>query len=202
MPAISNLGTLTNAITDYLARDDLTQFVPNFIQNAENKIYRKYNIRDMETALSGTVSSGTLAVPTRYNGLKYMYVNQSPVIPLKRVSPDFLYEKYPNRADSGNPLYVAVENGEFIFGPYPADVSIVGVYYERYEPLRDSDSNWYVVNAPEVLLYASLLEAEAFIMNDPRIMLWRAALDDAINTIVMSEREEKYSGSAPYAVAL
>ena len=62
---IDSYATLQNSIAAYLARDNLSANIPGFIQSAENKIYRKHNIRDMETAFTGTVASGSLNLPAR-----------------------------------------------------------------------------------------------------------------------------------------
>lgn len=195
MAIITSYATLQTAVADYLAKDNLTAFIPNFIQNAENKIYRRYNIRDMETAFSDTISSGVISLPARYNKLKRAQVDGTPIQKLIRMDVDFIYEKYPNRSGAEKPHYIGQEGGNFVFGPFPADHTISGIYYRRYEPLRTTDPNWYVTNAPEVLLYASLLEAEPFIKNDPRVQTWSQLLQDSINSITDSEMEEEFSGS-------
>ena len=206
MAVIDSYQTLQNAVGDYLARSDLSQFLPNFVQSAENKIYR-INIRDMETAFTDTVASGVIALPTRYNALKIMYINASPITKLTRLTLEQLYQRYPVRTTTGTPIYFAEEAGNFVFGPAASNVDIAGTYFRRYEPLRTTDPNWYITNAPEVLLYASLLEAEPFMRDeqgllDPRIALWRTALIDAQNSIKTSERIAAYSGGSPQAVAL
>ena len=75
--AITDYGSLDAAVDGYLARADLSAWVPQFIQNAEQTLYRSLRIRAMENALSGTIASGVLALPTNpvYVELKYAYVN-------------------------------------------------------------------------------------------------------------------------------
>ena len=41
----------------------------------------------------------------------------------------------------------------------------------------DFQSNWLTEYAPEVLLYASLLEATPFLKNDERVQMWQALYD-------------------------
>ncbi len=200
MAIITNYATLQTAIANYLARDDLATFLPNFTQNCEAKLYKELRIRAMETALSGTISSGVLAVPNDYVELKYAYITTSPVQFLSRITAEKLYENYPVRSGASVPQVISREAGNFIFGPYPGAYTIAGVYYARLASLSASNTtNWFTTNAPDVLLYGSLLEAELFIANDQRIPLWKAAYDIALKAIKDEDRREGMSGSAPRA---
>jgi hypothetical protein len=58
--------------------------------------------------------------------------------------------------------------------------------------------NWYTLNAPEVLLYGSLLEAESFIMNDERLPIWRSLYDDAVRTLIEEEGNSAVSDGSLY----
>ncbi len=187
MAIISSYATLQAAIADYLTRDDLTSYIPNFIQNAENKLYRSLNLRNEETALTVSVSSGVAAVPNDFKALKYAYFDGAPVTPLEWVTLDELYSEYKNRSDSSTPKLITREGSNFIFGPVSKDGTIKGIYYAKPDPLRTTDNNWYVTNAPEVLLYASLLEAEPFIVDDARIAVWQTFLRDAIETLAVEQ---------------
>jgi hypothetical protein len=197
MALINSYATLVTATEDYLARSDLTSWVPNFLQNSQKKLYRSLRIRPMETALSVTIASGVAALPADYLDLKYAYVNASPVKFLERVTPEEIYRNYPVRSASGKPHWIAREAENFIFGPYPdSTYSIAGIYYKQLDLLSaSSTTNWFTTNAPEVLLYGALLEAQPFLMNDKRIPVWQALFNEAIDTIDRQERREKHSGS-------
>ena len=95
MAVIVDYATLQTAISDYLARDDLTSYIPNFIQNAENKLYRSMNLRNEETALSVSISSGVAAVPSDFKALKFAYFDANPAQLLQWVSIDEIYNDYP-----------------------------------------------------------------------------------------------------------
>ncbi len=198
MAIINSYATLQTAIADYLNRGDLTTFLPNFTQAAESKLYKALRIRAMETALSGTIASGVLAVPNDYVELKRAHVVLSPVQQLQRVAPEWIYTQYAVRSGSAIPKYIAREAGNFIFGPYPANHDVAGIYYARLPALSASNTtNWFTANAPDLLLYGSLLEAEPFIVNDPRLPVWKAFYDSAFQTVVDEERRESRSGSVP-----
>lgn len=198
MALINSYATLQTAISDHLARSDLSTFLPNFTQTAEDVIYKRLRIRAMETALSGTVASGVLDVPDDYVELKYAYVSAAPVTWLQWVTPEQLYNEYPVRSGSHTPRLISREVDSFIFGPYPSDVDIAGVYYKRLPALSGSNTtNWFTTNAPSVLLYGSLCAAEPFIKNDARLPMWQVMFEQCLKTIEDEEQRERRSGSVP-----
>lgn len=200
MAIISNYTTLQTAIGDYLNRSDLTTFLPNFTQACEMKLYRDLRIRAMETALSVTISSGVATIPTSpaLVALKYAYVDGSPVTSLDHVPPDDIYAKYPNRSGTAEiPRLIAMEGANFIFGPYPGNYTIKGIYYARLAALSGSNlTNWFTTNATDALLYGSLLEAAPFLIDDPRIPMWQAAFDRAVRSIKTEEVRSRNSGGS------
>ena len=132
------------------------------------------------------VSSGVAAVPSDFKALKFAYyVNGSYTDPLQWVALEELYRDYPDRSDSGIPAVISREAGNFVFGKVANDgtAALKGVYYAKQDPLRTTDPSWYVTNAPEVLLYGSLLEAVPFIKDDPRIPVWESFYTGAVNTL-------------------
>jgi hypothetical protein len=196
MALITNYATLQTAIGDYLNRSDLSTFLPNFTQNAEAKLYKVLRIRAMETALNDTIAGGVVALPSDYIELKYAYINTTPARFLSRITPEKLYEDYPVRSGSSMPQVIAVEGGNFIFGPYPGSYAVAGVYYARLPSLSASNTtNWFTANAPDLLLYGSLLEAEPFILNDERLPVWKAFYGAALKAVQDEERRERSSGS-------
>lgn len=192
MARITNLATLKTAIGDYLARSDLTTFYENFIQAAEGKLYRRLNLRNEETALLVAISSGVATVPTDFKALKFAYLDGSPIHTLQWVTVEQLYREYPVRSQAGTPAVISREAGNFVFGPVPGSGTIKGVYYAKQDSILDTDPSWYVTNAPDVLLYGSLLEATPFIKDDPRLPVWQGFFNDA----VLSLEEEEANSSA------
>jgi hypothetical protein len=197
MALITDYTTLTTAIADYLARNDLTTFVPNFLQNCQNKLYRTMRIRAMETALAGTMASGVLALPADYLELKQAYIDTNPPVPLERTTRELIYSKYRAGNLSGRPRSIARDIDSFIFGPAPdSDYDVAGTYYKLLPILSgDNTTNWFTDNASELLLYGSLLEAQPFLMNDKRIGVWQNFFNDSMASIDLSEQMENHSGS-------
>lgn len=193
MAVITNYATLQTEVANTLARDDLTAEIPQFIQFAENKLYRRLNLRNEETALSVSITSGVAAVPADFKALKFAYFDATPVNLLKWTSIDEIYNDYPDRSASSTPKLISREGTNFVFGPVSKDGTLRGIYYAKQDPLRTTDGSWLVVNAPEVLLYGSLLEAESFIQGDERIPVWQAFYNDAVQSLIDEENNSETS---------
>lgn len=195
--AITTYAELKTAVANWLADDTLTTFIPDFITLAEARIYRELKVRQMETALSSTIASGVIAVPSGYTEMKFAYVNGSPIKPLGRVSLEALYARYPTRSADGKPSVFTQEAGNFAFGPYPDSAyTIKGVYYKKLAVLSDANTtNWLISDAPDLILFASLVEAKAFIMDDPRLVLWEGRYINARDMLKKQDRDEDMSGS-------
>src|SRR6185295_20011433 len=106
MAVITGYTSLQTAVADYLNNSTLTTFLPNFVQNWEERFYRdpKNFGRWMETSATSTIASSVVAVPDGYLGLKYAYVVGSPSARLDRVSINQLYGTYPRGGNTGTPV--------------------------------------------------------------------------------------------------
>jgi hypothetical protein len=194
---ITDYASLVTATTDTLNRSDLSAFVPNYLQAAQSKLYKNLRIRAMETALNLTTVSGVAAIPATYLELKFAYVNAAPVNMIKRTSPQQIYTQYPDRTVSTTrPTLIATEGTNFIFGGVPSDgVNIKGIYYARLTLLSGSNTtNWFITDAPDVLLYGGLLEAEPFLGADERALTWKALYDLGVQAIIDEEKRQQASG--------
>jgi hypothetical protein len=199
MAVITNYATLQTAIADTLAKSDLAGDIPNFIQYTENKLYRELNLRNEETQMSISVSSGTGTVPTDFKALKHAYVDESPRKMLTWLPIEQLYRKYPTRTGANTPLFISRDGVNFEFGPFPKDFTLSGVYYAKQDNLHTTDGSWYVQNAPELLFYGALLEASPFIKDDKRIPVWRELFNEAKRTVEVEQRNAERSKGLLYA---
>lgn len=194
---ISTYAELQTAVINRLHRANLAALVPDFIALGEARIYRDLRIRAMETALAGTIAAGVLALPTGYIELKSAYIDGSPARKLTRKTLDFIYTNYPTRSSSSCPVYMAREGDNFVFGPYPdTSYAVKGIYYKRLPALSDSNTtNWLITNAPDILLYAALVEAADHTGNDAALMKWEAKYLQVKDRIQRESDGEEFSGS-------
>lgn len=195
---ITSYSEMQSLIKRRLKRgSDLDSYVPDYIRLAEARIYREMRVRAMETALSSTIASGVIAVPSGYRELKHAYVNGSPTSPLQRKNDEWIYANYPTRSSDGKPLFIAREGSNFIFGPYPdSTYTIKGIYYKALDALSASNtSNWLITDNPDLLLFASLVEANADLHNDPRAKMWEDRYQQIKADVIREDKNEGFSGS-------
>ena len=199
--SISTYSELKSAVANRLRRSDTSSYVDDWITLAEADIYRRLRVKDMETALSVTISSGVAALPSGYIDLKFAYVNANPVTRLKRKTAAWIYEKYPTRSAQGIPVFVGREGSNLIFGPYPdSNYSINGVYYKSLGAVSSTAHALFTTN-PDVYVYGSLLMAVRELKDDKGIARWTPLYEQAIQQAQMASDKEDYSGGGLEMVA-
>lgn len=196
--SIANYSELQTAIINRLHRSGLTALVPDFIALGEARIYRDLRVRCMETALSSAISAGVVALPTGYIELKHAYIDGSPTRKLQRKTPEFIYTNYPTRSADRCPVYISREADNFIFGPYPDSAyTVKGIYYKRLPALSDTNTtNWFTANAPDLLLFAALVEAADHTSNNAALMKWEGKYNQVKDRVQSENDGEEFSGSS------
>lgn len=200
--ALDTYSGLTDAIADWLDRSDLTDRIPDFIRLAETRINRKLRIRPMEvrSTMSTTAGKQYFNLPGGYLSMRNIQLNTNPVTPIEYIAPEMLDRLYGS-STTGKPTAYTLIGDEIQLAPIPDSAYELEVaFYEKFTPLGDGTegtvtSNWLSTNAPDVILYGALLEAEPFIKNDERITLWVAAYEKAIKDLEMSNEKDRWSGS-------
>jgi hypothetical protein len=193
MPAMT-YTSLVNQVMDYLDRTDAdTQNeVPNFIYQAEQRICRESKNIGLEQYVTGnfTVGVPVLAKPARWrrtitfsfgSGTGNNTVNQ-----LFLRTYDYI-RKYCNNATlQGPPVYYSDYGYDHLLvGPAPDQTyPFEYAYLELPQPLGvTNQTNWITNNAPDVLLYATLLEAIPFLKDDERVPVWTSYYERGIQSI-------------------
>ena len=200
------LGTFTelkDAIADWLDRSDLTARIPDFITLAEARLNRDLRIRPMEVRSSMETTSGQryFNLPGGYLQMRNMQMNTTPITPLEYITPEMLDRLYGS-STTGKPRAYTLIGDEIQLAPIPdSDYTVEMAFYEKFTALGDGTSgtvttNWLTTNAPDILLYGALLEAEPFIKNDERIALWLNAYSSAVKKIQDADARDRHSGSA------
>lgn len=198
---IDSYATLQSSIASFLHRSDLTSIIPEFIADAETRIYNELRIRAMEAAYTGSTSSA--ALPSVFLEWIFLTATGSHEQKLTRKDAEWIYTHYPERTGQGMPKYFAREGNSLIFGPSPdSDYTITGRYYKKLTPLSDSNTtNWLISDAPALIRYAALCEAAPYLADDSRIAIWEAKVNLEIQRIKQTERRESRSGSLLSATA-
>jgi hypothetical protein len=191
--ALANYTDLQAAVASWLARSDLSSQIPDFITLAEAKLNRVLRTRQMEQR-STAVATEYMALPDNFLELRDIQLNTSPKQSLTEVSPDEIDRNYST--PSGQPLVYCVIANQIQLAPAPDSTYTVEIdYYETIPPLASNATNWLLTVAPDIMLYGALLEASAYILDDPRIPLWQAAYTQVIGQLQSADKRARWSGS-------
>jgi len=197
--AITNYSELQTAVANWLDRDDLTERIPEFIALTEARFNRLLRIRAMEEKQTASTVAGqrNLALPTDFIQMRNLQINTSPITSMQYVTPE-MYDRLYGSAITGTPSIYTIVANEIQLGPIPASSQTIEMlFYKKFSSLSATNpTNSMITNAPDVYLYGCLLEAEPFIMNDPRVQLWATAFQQSISDIQQQDNNDRHSGSA------
>jgi|TARA_R110000824_G_scaffold363952_2_gene552308 hypothetical protein len=173
-------STLKSAIQAY-ADNTETTFVANldnFIKAAEQRILNSIDLQYFRKNVSGTVTADNqyLAVPTDYlASFSLSVVNSSNKEFLLEKDVNYIQSVNPNSATTGVPKYYAYfDINNFILAPTPSANAVAELHY-FYRPASltaagDSGTTWLSTNAPNAMLYGSLVEAYIYMKGEPDVM--------------------------------
>jgi len=197
--AISTFSELKTAVANWLDRSDLTDRIPEFIVLAEARIGRKLRVRGVEERSTTTLVIGQeyYSLPSDFVECRNVQINTNPVKMLAYRTAQQIDYEYPY-TDNGTPKVFTIIGNEIQLKPIPNAASTIEIaYYKKLAALSDSNtSNWLTTNAPDLLLYGSLIEAEAYLINDPRIAIWKAAYEQAMGEWNFSDDKARHSGAS------
>ena len=152
----------------------------------------------MESTVSDTTPSGSKedALPTGYLQMREIHLTTSPVASLAYITPEIMY-RIRAGSTSGKPNAYTIVGDNILFGPTPDDAYTYSItYYKSFDALSDSTAtNWLILNAPDLYLYGTLLQAEPFLMNDERVPLWERGMRQVINDLQEQDDKDRHSGS-------
>lgn len=196
--AISNYTELKDAIADWLNRADLTARIPDFISMAEARFNRTIRTRDMLTRANATTNNEFVPIPVDW--LETYKLELPPRAtntpePLMYVGPDEA-SRFKASQMVGNPRYFTIIDGAFELIPAPvagSPVTLELTYYARITALSTANpQNWLLLKAPDLYLYASLLNAAPYLNDDDRSVVWGQLSQSAFEELRMdSERASR-----------
>ena len=193
--AFTNYTSFVTVVENYLARTDLSSQIPDFIQLAQTRMSRDLRTEKMLKVATASITSGdgTVAVPSDMLEVREIHIQGNPVVRVAYQSPD-LFFKDGLTTTSGISVFFTMLGSEFQFAPVPNGSQTVQILYYAQPTFISTTtaSNLYLANYPDALLYATLAEAEPYLMNDNRIQTWSALYDRAIANIKTSDLGQTY----------
>jgi hypothetical protein len=195
--SFTSYSNLKTEIADYLGRTDLTSKIPTFVTLAELRLSRDLRTRKMLESATSTMTAGDskVALPADFLEMRNIYTQGTPRMPVTYLSPS-AFMRDARADESGLPVFYTVLGDEFEFAPKPDTAYVLEIlYFAKPTAMSDSvSSNAFLANYPDALLYASLLEAEPYLINDARTATWADLYNRAIQNINSSDQNSEYSG--------
>lgn len=153
--------------------------LPRLINMAERRIAHELKLQGFIRFVTTNLVPGVAVYekPDRWRDTISMRVNGQPL--LSR-SYEYVRNYWPVEATTAEPeFYADYDYSHWLIAPTPATAQSVEIsYYELPRLLDDANqSNWLTAYAPNLLLYAALLEATPFLKNDERINTWQSNYD-------------------------
>ena len=171
--------------------------VPTFIRLAEYKLNRMVLAPERETSASLTTVADQqwVDLPVDFRQLRTARIVAADGYPLEPVTLNELHARFTDV--SGKPQVYAVAEQAVQFGPTPdAAYTISITYMARLTPLAPTNqTNWLLAGNADAYVYATLIQAEAWLGHDKRVPLLAAALAETIAEV--NAQGNRYRNASP-----
>lgn len=168
--------SLTSTVLQYLERKDaaVVNAIPTFIMLAEFEIAEQIKTLGQLQVANSTMDAGnaSLQKPARWRKTVSMSITvagkKQPVLLRKY---EYLKNYWPDSTQTDVPQYYADTDWDhWYIAPTPdQNYQFEVLYYERIAPLSSTNqTNWLTQNAPNAMLFGTLLQAMPFLKNDQR----------------------------------
>jgi len=192
--SISTYSELKTAVANFLARTDLTDQIPDFIQLAEARMSRELETRSQEKRATATLTADDeyVALPTDLREVREVKLNTSPNTVLEYRSPTALDSQFTGAG--GKPQAYSIVGNEIKFRPIPDSAYTAEIIYiGSLDALSDSNAtNTILSRHPDAYLSGALAEAYVYLMDDARAQLYDGKFGRAIEEIKKDEQRAHY----------
>ena len=173
---VMTYDSLTSTVLQYLERKDdaVVNAIPTFIALAEFEIAQEIKTLGQLQIVESSMLAGNavLQKPARWRKTVSMNITVAGVKqPVYLRKYEYLQSYWPNTSQTSTPLYYADTDWDHWYvAPTPDQAySFEVLYYERIAPLSSTNqTNWLTQNAPNAMLFGTLLQAMPFLKNDQR----------------------------------
>ena len=187
-----NYAQLVAAIQSYTENQYTTTDINTFIQNAEQRIYNTVQLPDLRKNVTGNMTSGNkyMTLPSDWlSTFSFAVINaNNEYTYLLNKDVNFIREAFPD-TDSpfyGVPQYYAIfSDTSMLLGPTPdANYNSELHYYYYPESIVTAGTTWLGNNFDTALLYGALLEAAAFLKEEPdTVAMYTARYNEAMQLL-------------------
>jgi hypothetical protein len=198
--ATMTYSSLTQDLKDWMENDgtEFSNETDNFIGLAEQRIVRDIDPQAFTTSAysSFNVNDRFVSKPTDALIIRHLLYldSDSKRNFLEKKTDEFIYDYWPTSATTGTPKYWTDYNDtELLVAPTPsAALTIEMSYVQRLDTLSSSNTtNWLTVNAQELLLFGSLMEACTFTKSREDLQIYSQRYQKAVESINNQTRRRR-----------
>jgi hypothetical protein len=182
--------SLNSTVLQYLERQDqsVVNAIPTFITLCEFEIAQEIKTLGQLSVVTSNMSASNPVIqkPARWRKTVSMTIlGATEATPVLLRKFEYLKTYWPDVTLTGLPeFYSDIDYDHWYFAPTPDQAySFEVLYYERIPPLSsENQTNWLTQNAPNAMLYGTLLQAMPFLKNDARA-IFQQKYSEAINAL-------------------
>jgi len=196
--AVNNLGELRALVKDWANRKDISDSTYNsFINLAQDRANRVLRIPILEGYNNNlTVNSeGAVALPEDYLEAKAVsFDSGGRTYELERKALPYVVGM---QTAEGFPKYFARQQNRFLIAPLNGEISSIKLYYYIVADnlVNDTDTNWFVEQGTDLLLYGALAELALYTKNTEEAQLFESKFRGAAAELENMAMKAEFSGS-------
>jgi hypothetical protein len=221
-------GELKTTVGEYLNKKNLNAMIPSFIRFGQAYLEKELRLESMQATQDLALAAGSQSFLepdlflemglARFMSDTDQHEKFDPMD--KKDWEYFLENKLPSTSAGIPKMYsrinivettdvslpdtgiTALSARSFVFErPTDKDYVLQYSFYRREAAFTtDSSTNWWLTNAEEALIYASLVKASIFLANgDPRKDVWATGLGLSIDELEENDRAARRGGHRPSA---
>lgn len=189
--AITDYAGLKTAVSNWMARSDVSGDAADFITLAEAALNRELDPVETDTTLTGVANSRRIDIAsTSCVEPIALFLAEAGCDEIE-ITPK-VDGTFPYLDSSGKPRYWAVDGTNIDFDrPLDAAYPFRFRLKQRFALSDAATTNWLLTNHPDVYLAASLVWGGLFTQNDPAASRWMTVLSSGIPSVAHTISQSK-----------
>ena len=170
--ALASYADLVSEMGDWLNRSDLTPKIPTFVRLFEARMNRRLRNPDMEQTFTVTMDgvTTTFAINSRVRELREVFLSSS----------------------NDQEINYTITGETIVFDSAPGVGDTLNYSgYVTLPSLETNSVNWLLTDHPDLYLFGSLARAEAYLKDDERLSLWKAAEDEVLSELLREGNQRR-----------
>jgi len=192
--SIGNYAELQAAVANFMARSDLSNQIPDFIQMAESRMSRELETREQEKRSQATLTAGDeyILLPNDFREVREVKINASPIRVLTYYSPSALDSMYSSNGQ-GMPEGYSIVGLEMKMRPIPDSAYTSEIVYIGSLPnISAVTTPILFTRSPDLYLYGALAEGYAYLLDEARAAQYDQKFTRILEEIKVDEQRSHY----------